>query len=266
MMYSIAFVYNIGDSRFYAIVHHEATDVHHNPFTSYARRCHRIDFKGRIAGETETGAALGGADGSQAARCRSGLHCRRAADLEAYRDAIHADRLRKSPEKTWDHLTWVWNGCVRNVPSWPSITIERKSRRRIYVLPWPNFPPSLKEDVDRFLDRLSGRDLSDDGPVRPARPSTIKTREYQLRVAASALVQCGHNPQRLRSIADMLSFERYQEILRVLMGRHGGETSPQVGQIAAFLKDVARHWLKVDELELQRFKKIASRLAVGRRA
>src|SRR5262249_12431041 len=103
------------------------------------------------------------------------------------------------------------------------------------------------------------------GPVRPARPATIKTREYQLRVAASALVQCGHNPQRLRSIADMLSFERYQEILRVLMGRHGGETSPQVGQIAAFLKDVARHWLKVDELELQRFKKIASRLAVGRR-
>ena len=188
-----------------------------------------------------------------------------AADLEAYRDAIHAARLRKSPEKTWDHLTWVWNGCVRDVPSWPSIMIERKPRRRIYVLPWANFPPSLKEDVDRFLDRLSGRDLSDDGPVRPARLSTIKTREYQLRVAASALVQCGHHPQTLRSIADLLSFERYQEILRVLMGRHGGETSPQVGQIAAFLKDVARHWLKVDELELQRFKKIASRLAVGRR-
>src|SRR5262249_49657914 len=70
----------IGYSRFYAIVHlsyHEATDVHHNPFTSYARRCHRIDFKGRIAGETETGSALGGADSSQAARCRSGLHWRR---------------------------------------------------------------------------------------------------------------------------------------------------------------------------------------------
>ena len=188
-----------------------------------------------------------------------------AADLEAYRDAIHADRLRKNPGRVWDHLTWLWNGCVRDVADWPSITIERKSRRKIYVIPWSDFSPSLKEDVDRFLDRLSGRDLSDEGPVRPARPSTIKTREHQLRVAASALVQHGHHPQTIRSIADMLSFERYQEILRVLMGRHGGQSSPQVGQIAAFLKDVARHWLKVDEIELQRFKKIASRLAVGRR-
>jgi hypothetical protein len=123
----------------------------------------------------------------------------------------------------------------------------------------------LKQDVDHFLDRLSGRDLSDDGPVRPVRLSTIKTREYQLRVAASALVQHGHDPQTLGSIAEMLSFERYQQILRVLMARHGGDTSPQVGQIAAFLKDVARHWLKVDEPELHRFKRIAARLAVGRR-
>src|SRR5262249_32148412 len=69
LMYSMALVYNIGYSRFCAIVYlspHEAIDVHDGPFTSYARRCHRIDFKGGFAGTPEAGHALGGPHHSQA--------------------------------------------------------------------------------------------------------------------------------------------------------------------------------------------------------
>jgi hypothetical protein len=62
----------------------------------------------------------------------------------------------------------------------------------------------------------------------------------------------------------MLSFENFQEILRFLLDRHEGKSSPQVGQMAGFLKDVARHWLKAEETTLGRFKKIASRLAMPR--
>ena len=188
-----------------------------------------------------------------------------ASDLTAYRDAIFSDRLRKKPEQTWDHLTWVWNGCVLKVEGWPSIKIERPSRRETYVLTWSAFPPCFKQDVDRFLERLSGVDASDDGPLRPARPGTIKTREYQLRVAASALVHRGQDIGSIRSIADMLSFERYQDILRFFLDRHGGQTSPQVGQMAAFLKDTARHWVKIDEATLDRMRRISSRLAKSRR-
>src|SRR5262249_6010262 len=183
------------------------------------------------------------------------------ADLTAYRDAIFNDRLRKKPQQTWDHLTWVWNGCAGKLEGWPTMTIERPSRRETYVLSWPAFPPSLKDDVDQFLDRLGGVDASEDGPPRPARPATVKTREYQLRVAASALVHRGQDIESIRSIADMLSLDRYQEILRFFLHRHGGKTSPQVGQIAAFLKDTAKHWVKVDEATLDKMRRIASRLA-----
>jgi hypothetical protein len=110
------------------------------------------------------------------------------ADLEDYREAILNNRLRNRPEKTWDSLIWAWNACQRNVEGWPAITIERTSRREIYVMPWSAFPASFKQDVDRFLDRLAGNDLSDDGPMRPARPATLQKRQHQLRVAASALV------------------------------------------------------------------------------
>jgi hypothetical protein len=124
-----------------------------------------------------------------------------------------------------------------------------------YVLPWSVFPTSFKHDVDLFLERLSGKDLSEDGPPRPARPSTLQKRAYQLRLAASALIHRGHKADTVRSIADLLLLERYQEILRFFLDRHGGKTSQQVADMAAFLKDVARHWIKIDSSILEKMKK-----------
>jgi integrase len=187
------------------------------------------------------------------------------ADLEDYREAIFNDRLRKDPEKSWDQLVWVWNWSRREVDGWPAVVIERPSRRVTYVLPWSVFPTSFKHDVDLFLERLSGKDLSEEGPPRPARPSTLQKRAYQLRLAASALIHRGHNADTVRSIADLLSLERYQEILRFFLDRHGGKTSQQVADMAAFLKDVARHWIKIDSSILEKMKKISSRLSLPRR-
>ena len=186
------------------------------------------------------------------------------ADLETYRDGILNDRLRNRPEKTWDALTWTWNVSERDIEGWPPIVFERPSRREIYVLPWSTFPPSFKQDVDRYLGRRAGVDLSDEGAMRPARPATLQQRQYQLRLAASALVHRGHDAQTIGSIAELLTFERYQEILRFFLDRHGGQTSPQVGALAAALKDLAKHWVKLDEPTLERFKRITSKLAVPR--
>ena len=135
----------------------------------------------------------------------------------------------------------TWNACRREIAGWPDIEILRPIRREIYTLPWSGFSPSLKADVDAFFLRLSGADLSEDGPARPARVATLKTREKQLRVAASALVHKGVEVEAIRSIADIVTLERFKLILRFLIDRHDGETSPQVAQIAAFLKGVAAH-------------------------
>lgn len=186
------------------------------------------------------------------------------ADLNDFREAILNNRLRNHPEKTWDSLIWTWNASQRDIEGWPAVVIERPFRREIYVLPWSAFPASFKQDVDRYLDRRAGVDLSDEGAMRPARPATLQQRQYQLRLAASALVHRGHDAQTIGSIAELLSFERYQEILRFFLDRHGGQTSPQVGALAAVLKDLARHWVKVEEPTLERMKRITSKLAVRR--
>lgn len=153
------------------------------------------------------------------------------ADLEAYHEAIVNDRLRARPEGTWDTIVWTWNACRREIAGWPDIEIPREIRREVYVLPWSDFRPSLKADVDAFLLRLSGADLSEDGPSRPARPLTLKTREKQLRVAASALVHQGVERESIAAISDLVTLQRFKLILRFLLDRHDGQTSPQVAQL-----------------------------------
>ena len=188
----------------------------------------------------------------------------RLADLETYHQAILNDRLRAKPEQTWDMIVWTWNACRREIAGWPDVELPRSIRREIYVLPWSDFPASLKADVDAYLVRLSGADLSEDGPSRPAREATLKTREYQLRVGASALVHKGVDAESICSLADIVNLERFKLILRFLLDRHEGQTSPQVAQMAAFLKGVAKHWAKADDLALLQMQKVASRLATGR--
>ena len=57
----------------------------------------------------------------------------------------------------------------------------------------------------------------------------------------------------------------YQAILRFFLARHGGQTSPMVGQIAGFLKDVARHHVKADEDAIAKMKRIVANLTPPRR-
>lgn len=181
-----------------------------------------------------------------------------------YRDAILNDRLRANAEKTWDSLTWLWNKCARDVLGWPKIIILRESKRKTYILDWSAFPASLKEEVYRFIERQSGRDLSDDGPPKPWREASCKTRIRQLLVAASVLVHQGLPANEITSISVLTTFENYQKILRFFYDRNEQKTSPQIAQLASFLKDVARHWVKVSEDEINRLKKLSSRLAVPR--
>ena len=171
-------------------------------------------------------------------------------DLETFHAALLEDSLRKTPEATWSNLVWTWNRCVAETPNWPQIQIIRVSRRETYSLPWTAFPPSLKADVGAYLRQRAGHDdLLEDGPPRPARPETLKTRERQLRIFASALVHRGRDSATLRKIADLVEFDAFCDGLRFFLERNQGKTGPQISQLADFLKGIARRWVKADEFD-----------------
>ena len=186
-------------------------------------------------------------------------------DLVAYHQAIVNDRLRGNPEGTWEGNIWAWNASVREIEGWPAFEIPRENKRTTYVQEWSVFPASLKAEVDRWKLRQSGADLSDDeGPNKPLRASSLKSREYHLRAVASNLVIMGIDPSEICTLADVVRLDRFKLVLKCLLDRNGQKVTAQVSQMASFLKSVADHWVKVDDADLVAMKRLISRLSQDR--
>ena len=185
-----------------------------------------------------------------------------AGTLAAFKAELHGDSLLRDPDNTWTDVCWGWNRSVERVPGWPQLPIAKLSRKVSYSLPWSAFPASLKADVDRWLMRLAGRDFSDDGPARPARASTLATRDYQLRSFASALVHQGRSPQSLTCLADLVAYDAYVAGLRFYYERRDKTSSGLIHGMAGMLKGVARHWCKADDATLAQMAGVVKRLAI----
>jgi site-specific recombinase XerD len=184
-------------------------------------------------------------------------------DLHGYRDTILNDRLRANAEQAWDHFLWGWNRAVDQFPqNWPQVTIPRVEKREIYVYPFAFFPPSFEADVNAYADRMRNVNLDDDGPVRPSRPATINTRTRQLRTAASVLARSGVDPATITGIARLVEVDNFKLILHFHMERAGGKTSAGVAQMAACLRNAARHYVKVDDEHDRKMSALCKRVSV----
>lgn len=182
------------------------------------------------------------------------------AHLEEFHVAITTNRLRRSPERTWDLIAWYWNGLVAKMPRWPQVVIPREDKRVRYIRGWDAFPASFEADVRAYLKVLAGTEISEDGPVRPLRPVSLAEREYQLRGAASALAATGVPPETICSITDIARLEPMKLILDNILKRGEGEHWMGVLGMAKTLRAAAKHWVKVDAEEQLKIEKLVGRL------
>ena len=184
-------------------------------------------------------------------------------DLHSYRDTILNDRMRANAEQAWDHFLWAWNRAVHQFPDiWPQITIPRVEKREVYVYPFAYFPASFELDVSAYADRMRNVNLDDDGPLRPSRPATIATRTRQLKTAASVLARSGVDPATITGIARLVEVDNFKLILHFHMERAGGKTSAGVAQMAACLRNAARHYVKVDDEHDRKISAVCKRVSV----
>jgi integrase len=182
--------------------------------------------------------------------------------VDSYRE--HLDQTIKRPREILSMTARAWRQAQAAVPDWPETKIEVPSTNRRWVPPASILPQSFWDDCEAWLDRLAGRDLLDETPFRPVRPSTIKIRRRQLRVFASAVVLRGRDPNTITSLRDLVEIETFKEGLRFFLARHGEKPSTTIFDIAAALKAAAQHHVRVDAEHLSRLRAIVNRLNPGR--
>lgn len=183
--------------------------------------------------------------------------------MERFRAAITDEGIVRNPREVHRVACNAWNRVRQSREMELDVTVP--SYRTSYTLAWPVFPVSLKQEVDRYLERLAGTDLLDELDFRPLRASSIAMRERQLRQFVSALAHRGHDPQSLRGLADLVGIDTFKDGLRFLLERAGNQKSRSVHNLACALTAMARYQVKVDAEHRDRLRGICRQLDPGDR-
>jgi hypothetical protein len=182
----------------------------------------------------------------------------------------------------------AWKRATAMIADWPQIALRIASRRKPYTHLIETFPEPFQNDVAALAAQWSGGTrqgpFRTTGPKKPLRQSSIDTRLYHIRQAASALVILGRDPATISSLADLVEDRAFEAILtfyweraiaaRTARGEQeaGVEPSPddgvtaQTGGIATTLMIIARHYVKLDEETLKRLGRMAEDVKPSRQS
>ncbi|MFL5333697.1 MAG: hypothetical protein ACJ8H8_11080, partial [Geminicoccaceae bacterium] len=176
-----------------------------------------------------------------------------------FRTAMLEHSLLNRPEQIVQRTMVSWNQAAALVPAWPRFTFDLPNRRNWYALPLAAFPASFAAEVQAWLDRLGGLDPLQELPFRPLAPSSLRSRRYELRQLASALVHKGRDPAGITSLRDLVEPAAARQALTFVLQRTGGEPSSHLTSLSGLLLSVARHWVGVDAGHEAKLKQLARR-------
>jgi integrase len=172
--------------------------------------------------------------------------------------------LLTSPEKVFAAFVRGWRFAQTAVAGWPRVLATAPDRRNRWTMPLTSFPESFRRDCYAWCDRLAGCDLLEEMPFRPARPATVRLRNFQIRSFASALVLRGRDPSTITSLRDLIEIDAFKAGLKFLIERRGGKSTSAISHLAESLKAIARHHVRHDKEHLDKLGAIIRRLETGR--
>ena len=180
--------------------------------------------------------------------------------MKGFLEDLQDRSLVAEPTRIHRDVIVAWNHNVTASPEWPQRLLFVPDNRSSYALPWDTFLPSLKADVDQWLDRLAGNDLSMECEFHPLRPASLRTRRRQMHLYLSALVLNGVDPTDLSVLADAVTPARAAIGLRFFWTRAGDQASVHAGHVAGLVKSVAKHWAHLDQHDLDKLKGMCRRI------
>jgi integrase len=181
--------------------------------------------------------------------------------LERFHQALVTESIVRNPYEIYRGAAKSWNNAAERIAGWPQQRLTVPSRRTTFTLPWSAFPQTLEADVEAYLRRAEGLDLSDDHFTRAQRPATIITRRWQLRLLATAIVTSGIAADALVDLRTMLTPEAAAAGLQYLVDRNQGAPNVQLSNVADFLPTLAAR-LGMPDSVITRLKRMKKKLKV----
>src|SRR5216683_273376 len=180
--------------------------------------------------------------------------------IERFRAALLDSGEVIKPEAVVRRTITTWNQLAATEPQWPEATLFMPPRRiKRWTIEPERFLEAFRQDVDRWLERLSKVDPeSEDCPVRPLRPASLRLHRHQIFKAASALVFTGQPIETVTSLACLVDFETFKKILAYLRERQGGHPTTALLGLARTLKAIAKHHGLVGASDVARMGRICA--------
>lgn len=149
----------------------------------------------------------------------------------------------RSSINAWNRLAASRNDLPRLTPPQP--------KRTSYWIAQNEWPPTLVEELDAFLESLASPSGFEAKRTKPLKPSTVQQYRYNVTVIVSALVHTGTSMSALAHLREVVRPENVNRTLRFLQDRAGGTITPQMFQLALRARTIA-HWCEMADSELAR--------------
>ncbi len=188
---------------------------------------------------------------------------------QRYLDHLEKVSLTKNPRTSHQTVSRLWDRAAATVEGWPQTPLAVPVYAQRWTLKLSDFPTTLQQEMDAYLRRLGcdepGDLLDDTAPIRPLKPSSIKTKRYEIRQFASALVISGVPIQEISSLAVLTSPENFRNALRVLITRprKDMDKTKTAGQIAHTIRSIAKYHLPLSGQDLVVINNITRKLNVS---
>ncbi len=155
-----------------------------------------------------------------------------------------------------------WNKASEKFDSWPNPKLSAmETGKKERKIAWADLPDEFRRDADSYLESRRRPDPFDEHPNAPTRPlaeGTIHQQREHIRLAFHVLLEANCPP---RDLADLVRPESVKIVLRHYLGSHDrNEPNAFVVVLGKTLIAIAKTYLRLDETELARLKKLTGKL------
>jgi integrase len=182
--------------------------------------------------------------------------------MEAYYHTMRRETFKTNPNKRHRDMCVLWNKVVDLLPGSGVRKVTLPSYQQTYTLPWDELPAAFREEADAWLATMSSEAdlLSEEGPIKPLRPASIKCYRYALRQLVAGLVAKGWALESVDSLAVLVEPKAAEAALRFFLDRNKGRTSTMISRLAHVLVLVAETAVHPGAQDIERLKRFRKQL------